>query len=116
MAAIRFFTDEDVYGAIAPSLRKSGFHAISTPESGRFGGSDESQLHWAADEGRVLVTFNVAHFSNLHALWMSQGRHHCGIVVSQQRPIGDFLRRLLNLGSQLNQETMRNRLEFLGDW
>ena len=37
MARIRFFTDEDVYGAIAPSLRRSGFDAISTPESGAIG-------------------------------------------------------------------------------
>ena len=57
MARIRFFTDEDVYGAVAPSLRKSGFDAISTPESGRMGEPDESQLKWAANEGRILVTF-----------------------------------------------------------
>lgn len=116
MAAIRFFTDEDVYGAIAPSLRKSGIDAISTPESGRLGETDESQLEWAADQGRVFITFNVAHFANLHTQWMSQGRNHSGIVVSQQRPIGDLLRRLLNLGSQLEQENMQDRLEFLGDW
>jgi hypothetical protein len=116
MASIRFFTDEDVYGAIAPSLRKSGVDVISTPETGRLGESDESQLEWATDEGRVLVTFNVAHFADLHSQWLKQERHHTGIVVSQQRPIGDLLRRLLNLSSQLQQEAMQDRLEFLSDW
>ena len=47
MTQPRFFTDEDVYGTVAPALRKSGFDAISTPESGRLGESDESQLQWA---------------------------------------------------------------------
>jgi len=61
MSAPRFFTDEDVYSGVAVGLRKAGLDAISTPEAGRLGESDESQLAWAAQERRVLVTFNVAH-------------------------------------------------------
>ena len=83
MTLVRFFTDEDVYGSIAPALRGAGFDAVSTPESGRIGESDESQLQWATDDGRVLVTFNVAHFATLHSQWMNQDLHHAGIVVSQ---------------------------------
>lgn len=67
MNSAKFFTDEDIYAAVAPALRKAGGDAVSTPEAGRLGESDESQLAWAAREGRVLVTFNVAHFSALHA-------------------------------------------------
>ena len=101
MSGLRFFMDEDLYAAVAPALRKSGLDAVSTPEAGRLGQSDEAQLAWAADEGRVFATFNVAHFAALHATWMQQGRHHAGIVVSSQRPIGDLLRRLLHLASAL---------------
>jgi hypothetical protein len=115
MTQLRFFTDEDVYGTVALALRKSGFDALSTPESKRLGENDESQLQWAADEGRVFVTFNVAHFAHLHSQWMSQGRHHAGILDSQQRSIGDLLRRLINIGRQIEQEGMRDRLEFLGE-
>src|SRR5206468_1368772 len=97
MSTPRFFTDEDIYGAVAVALSRAGFDAVSTPETGRLGTSDESQLDWAAGEGRVLVTFNVAHFARLHTTWLRQGRHHAGIVVSSQRPIGDVLRRLLHL-------------------
>jgi len=39
-----------------------------------------------------------------------------GIVVSSQRPIGDVVRRLLHLSGELDAESMRDRLEFLGDW
>lgn len=35
MAAIRFFTDEDVYGAIATALRRVKIDACSTSEASR---------------------------------------------------------------------------------
>ena len=116
MAEIRFFTDEDVYRATTIALRKAGFDAISTPEAGRLAESDASQLEWACDEDRVIVTFNVAHFAILHAERTKQGRHHPGIIVSSQRPIGDIMRRLLHLAGTLDADAMRDRLVFLGDW
>ena len=116
MTAIRFFTDEDVYGSIAPALRRAGFNAVSTPEAGRLRESDESQLLWAVSQGCVFVTFNVGHFAGRHADWLRRGRHHSGIVASHQRPIGDVLGRLLHLANTLDAEVMRDRLEFLGDW
>jgi len=116
MNAARFFTDEDVYGTIAPALRRAGFDAVSTPEAGREEDSDESQLDWATAQGRVLITFNVGHFADLHTKWIEAKRHHAGVVVSQQRPIGDVIRRILHLAGTLDAESMRDRLEFLGDW
>ncbi|MGA2619925.1 MAG: DUF5615 family PIN-like protein [Thermoguttaceae bacterium] len=116
MSALRFFTDEDVYGAVATALQRAGIDAISTPQTGRRRQPDESQLAWASAEGRVLVTFNVAHFARLHSNWAGQGRHHAGIVVSNQRPIGDVVRRLLHLAAARDAESMRDRLDFLGDW
>lgn len=116
MSAPRFFTDEDIYAAVAPALRKAGLDAVGTPETGRLGESDESQLTFAAQKGRVLVTFNVAHFAARHAAWMQQGRHPAGIVVSSQRPIGDMLRRLIHLASACDSDALRDRLEYLGDW
>ncbi len=116
MAAIRFFTDEDVYSAVAVALRRARIDALSTPEVDRRGQADESQLKWALAEGRVLITFNVAHFTGLHTAWLRQGRHHAGIIVSNQRPVGDVVRGLLHLSSTLDAESMRDRLEFLSDW
>jgi hypothetical protein len=116
MSRIRFFTDEDVYSAVAQSLQQAGWDALSTPQAGRLAESDESQLSFAASEGRVLVTFNVAHFVQLHSARLSANRHHAGILVSSQRPIGDTLRRLLTLGTALDAATIRDRLEYLGDW
>jgi uncharacterized protein with PIN domain len=116
MSAIRFFMDEDVYGAVAPALRRAGLDAIATTDTGRGGESDESQLDWATSENRVLVTFNVGHFARLHSVRIAESRQHAGIVVSSQRPIGDMIRRLQHLAKALDAESMRDRLEFLSDW
>jgi hypothetical protein len=61
------FEGEDIFGAIAPALSSAGFDAVSTPEAGRMNESDLSQLEWAAQNGRAIVTFNVSHFADLHA-------------------------------------------------
>src|SRR5688572_28116484 len=98
MSQLCFFTDEDLFAAIAPALRQAGFDAFSTPEVGRRGESDESQLTWAANAGRAIVTFNVADFAALHSAWQSQGAIHAGIIVSSRRSIGDLLQRLMHVG------------------
>jgi hypothetical protein len=116
MMQIRFFTDEDVYASVADQLRSAGYDAISIPEAGRLGETDESQLFWTAQQDRTIVTFNVSDFARLHHEWMTQGKQHAGIVVSQQRPIGDVLSRLLHLGSTLGDQDMVNRLEYLSNW
>ncbi|MCZ6793835.1 MAG: DUF5615 family PIN-like protein [Planctomycetota bacterium] len=116
MAPTRFFTDEDVYGSVTPKLREKGVDAVSTPEANRLGENDESQLQWAAQEGRVFLTFNVGHFARLHHEWLSDARHHAAIIVSSQRPIGDLLRRILALASALSADKMIDRLEYLTNW
>jgi hypothetical protein len=116
MSNLAFFTDEDVYGAVSVALRKAGFDAVSTPEVNRRGESDDSQLEWAASQGRVLVTYNASHFSALHSNWITSSRHHAGIVVSSQRPIRDTVRRLLRLAKSVDAAAMLDRLEYLSDW
>ncbi len=116
MTPIRLYTDEDVYGSVAGKLREGGLDSVSTPEANRLGESDASQLEWAAKQGRVLLTFNVAHFTRLHDDWIARSRNHAGIIVSTQRPIGDLLRRVRALAYSLGAEEMRDRLEFLSNW
>jgi hypothetical protein len=116
MKPIRFFTDEDMHRAVAAQLVAAGFDAVSTPDAARLGEPDESQLAWASQEGRALVTFNVADFARLHHEWLGQNRHHAGIIVSQQRPVGDTIRRLIALSRVLSGDDMKDRLEYLGQW
>jgi hypothetical protein len=115
MTAIRVLTDEDVHRAVAAQLRAAGVDAASTPEVGRLGFDDPSQLRWAASQSRVLVTFNVEDFARLHHDWASLGEHHAGLVVSAQRGVGDTIRRLLRRVSRMSAEDMLDRLEYLSN-
>jgi hypothetical protein len=116
VTAIRFFTDEDVQAAIALALRQAGIDAISTLEANRLRSPDREQLEWAHAEGRVLISYNVSHFAQLHRAWLASGRHHSGLVVSTQRPIGEAVKRILKLAQTFSREEMLDRLEFLSQW
>jgi hypothetical protein len=113
---LRIFTDEDVYAAVAPALRSRGLESISAPEAARLGIADEQQLEWAAAQDLSILTFNVADFARLHSQWIRLGRHHAGIILSAQVPIGELIRRLENLNTGLSGAELAGRLEFLGDW
>ena len=116
MTSLRLYTDEDIYGAVPGKLREAGLDVATTAEARRLGQFDRSQLEWAAQQRRVLLTFNVALFTQVHDDWSFRSLHHAGIIVSEQRPIGDLLRRLRALAKARGAEEMRDRLEYLGDW
>jgi hypothetical protein len=110
---VRLFLDEDVHTVLAVALRKRGHDAVHALEEKRLGLSDESQLKFAADEGRSIVTFNVGDFVRLHNRWIEDGREHTGIIVSKQLPVGEALRRLLALMQKETADSMRGEVCFL---
>jgi hypothetical protein len=116
MSDLSFFTDEDVYGELAGILRSHGFDAVSTPESHRLGEPDPAHLEWCRQQRRCIVSFNVGDFAALHRDWLLAGTHHAGVIVSDQRPLGDLVRRVLRLARTLTAEEMVDRLEYLSDW
>jgi hypothetical protein len=116
LSAIRFYTDEDIFSDVAIELRRHGIDATSTPEAGRRGSEDESQMRWAVENQCVIVTFNVGDYLALHAMWLRSGQSHFGIIVSAQRPLGDLIHRLVALHATLTAEEMRDRVEFLSAW
>ena len=119
MSRIRLQLDEDCQAhALAAALRQHGIDAKTTNESGLGGVDDESQIRAALAASRVLVTNNICDFVPLHNRWASEGREHGGIIVfpQQQLSIGETVRRLARLITNLSAEQMRNRLEWLNTW
>jgi hypothetical protein len=76
---------------------------------------DEDHLKYAARAGRVLHTFNVSDFYELHTQFLERDRTHAGLVlVSQQRyAVGEQMRRLLRLKAERTASDMKNRVVFL---
>lgn len=118
MSAIRFYCDEDSQNqALLRALRSRGLDVTSAGEAGLLGRTDEEQLIWALEQGRVVFTHNVGDFCRLHTEFLREGKEHAGIVVAGQGPsVGERLRRLLKLNDALTREEMRNRLEYLSNW
>ena len=118
VSAIRFYFDEDTQNrALLKALRSRGVEVTSAGEAGLVGWTDEAQLSWANEQGRVLFTHNVGDFCRLHGQFLHEGKTHTGIVVAEQGPsVGERLRRLLKLSDARTAEEMRDCLEFLGKW
>jgi len=51
----------------------------------------------------------------LYKRLLQEGKHHYGIIVSPQIPIGETLRRIQNLLINVSSDQMHNRLEFLSN-
>lgn len=82
------------------------------------GASDAAQLGWCRDQGRVLYTFNVGDFYDLHTQLLRTANNHAGIIIAPQQTysIGEQMRRLLRLINALSAEEMLNRVEWLNAW
>jgi hypothetical protein len=116
---IRLYLDEDTMDAdLVEALRVRGVDLETADEAGMLRRQDRDILAYAAEQGRVVYTFNTGHFCALHAEFLAGGRDHAGIVVAQQQrhSVGEQMRRLLNLIGAMPAEEIKNRLEFLGDW
>ena len=110
---IRLYLDEDVHKRVSSALRLRGFDVVSAHEIGRWGLSDEEQMMYATAEERAILTFNTTDFLLLHRDWRQRGKEHYGMIVSDQHPVGEIVRRLLNLLHRVPADEMRNEIRWI---
>lgn len=81
------------------------------------GARDDLHLDFATARGLVLVTCNRRDFLRLHYDSMEAGREHAGIIlIHQEIPPGERIRRLLIVASLAEPSDMSSRVEWLKDW
>lgn len=97
-------------------LRRRGFDAVSAYETGNAQLDDADQLEYAAGQRRAILTCNIKDFEPLFEAWWLAGRNHSGIIVSEQLPVGEMLRRLLRFLNQVSANEMENRYRDLGEF
>jgi hypothetical protein len=109
-ASIRFHLDENVDHAIADGLRRYGVDVTVTSEVGLLRATDDMQLSFARDNGRVIVTHDDD-FLAMH----SQGMLHAGIAYCppDTHPIGAIIQTLLLIHGAMEPHEMMNHVEFL---
>ena len=97
----RLYLDENFGQTFARILTSRGFDALTAQAAGMLGRSDREQLEFAADQGRCLLSQNIAHFVVVHGQFMRGGLDHAGILLVEHNPNAAFLaskcvRRLAN--------------------
>lgn len=114
---IRLYLDEDAQqNSLVRALRARQVDLLTAQEAGQMGATDPVQLAYAAEQQRVLFTFNRGDFVKLHITYLESNRQHAGIIVSDQLAVGVLLRRLLRLLDTRSAVEMQNWLEFLSNW
>lgn len=113
---IALYTDEDMYGEVAPQIRARGYDALSAFEADNEGLNDDAQLEFAIAQRRTILTHNAQDFEPLHRKYLANGRLHFGIVVAPQWAIGVIVKRVLNMLNQVDAEQMKNQYHHLGEY
>jgi nucleoside-diphosphate-sugar epimerase len=89
---LRLFLDAHISGSrIAVALRERGHDVRAADEERDLDGrSDEALLALAAEEERVMVTFDVKDFPDIARRWAEAGRAHAGLAIVVGIDHGEF--------------------------
>ena len=113
---IALYTDADVHGGLAAQIRRRGFDAISAYEVGNAALDDSDQLEYAVSQRRTILTCNARHFEPLFEKWWQAGHKHYGVIVSEQVPIGEMLRRVMRLLDTVSADEIENGYRDLAEF
>ena len=113
MPAPTLLLDEDVRVILAEILRQRGYDTVHVLEVGRAGRSDADQLEYALKEGRAILTHNIRDYVLLDQDYRDRQTEHAGIIVSDQVPLRELLRRTLRFLSRTKDKEARNRVSWL---
>jgi predicted nuclease of predicted toxin-antitoxin system len=79
---LKLLLDEMYSHVLADALRATGVDASTVVERGLAGRSDPEVFAAAVDQGRAVLTENVADFARISAEHLSAGRHHPGVLIA----------------------------------
>lgn len=116
MAKIALLLDEDVRTLLAEILPERGYDVIHVLEVERLGQDDPSQLLYAISQRRALLTHNIRDYRILARTYQIEQKEHYGIIVSNQLPLRELLRRLLRCLNQYDSEDAKNQIIWLHDF
>ena len=115
MSDIALLLDEDVRVTLGEILRQRGYDVIHVLEADRAGKTDPDQLAYAASQQRAILTHNIRDFILLNKQYHDEGKEHFGIVLSDQVPLRELLRRTLRFLSRHAAEDVNNNALWLND-
>lgn len=81
---LKFYFDTHIPKAVATQLRNRGVEVVRCEEVELAEADDVEHLEYATALGLTLVSHD-RDFWSIHGEWLSQGLHHTGIVLFNQR-------------------------------
>ena len=110
----KLYLDEDVSVLLAELLRSHGVDVVTARDALTLGNSDESQLEFAINQGRAIVTHNRLDFKTLHRNRLAAQQSHTGILIANRRPsTAELARRVMKLLRLVSPDDMRDQLLYL---
>ncbi len=109
MPAIKLYLDEDVDPLLAKVLRDRGYDVTTTQDANMSSSSDDAQLKFAISQGRTFFTHNVKHFPKIAGNYVASGKSHFGIIVSDQLPFKELLKRMLRVLNRYPARTVQTQ-------
>lgn len=90
---MRLLLDEMYSAMHAEALKAVGIDAVTVIDTGLAGRSDLEVFAAAREQGRAVLTENVADFSQISADHLTSGEHHPGVLIAlssrfSRRPAG----------------------------
>ncbi|MBU4321000.1 MAG: DUF5615 family PIN-like protein [Nitrospinae bacterium] len=116
MSDISLYLDEDVRALLAEVLQNRGYNVSHVLETERTGISDAEQLAYAVKHEMAVLTHNIRDYVILSKSYDVARKKHFGIVVSEQIPFNELLRRTLKFLSSNTKDSIKNRLIWLQDF
>lgn len=115
---IPYFDEDSMDKRVIRVLQGRGLEVVTALDVDMIHQKDEAHLAFATRQGYTLCSFNVGDFYQLHSTYLSKGKRHSGIILSQQQQysVGEYARRLLRLIAEKQAEDMVNWIEFLSAW
>jgi hypothetical protein len=114
--SIRLYLDEDVHLLLAKVLRERAYDVISAHESGNRGKPDIEQFAFAVQHGRSVLTFNARDFVPIASDAMAKNQAFPGLIVSEQLPFRELLRRICRLLDSRTPEQIATTIVWLSDF
>lgn len=119
MSQILLYIDEDAIDErFVTALKARQVDVLTVADVGMLHRSDEAQLDWAREHHRVLFTFNIRDFYQLHSDCLMQGGSHAGMILAlqQRHSIGELLRGVMKLIQSKSAEDIEGDVVFLSQW
>lgn len=110
---VRLYLDEDVSVIVGEMIRARGFDILTTRDAVNLAASDKTQLEFATDNERVLLTHNRVDFERLATKYFNEGIEHSGIIITVRRLPGEITFRLLPILNTVESTEMINQIRYI---